>query len=382
MMEASNPGQPTCTTSLSTSIITALSTSASSTSSTSTSAPFTSASSTSVPFTSASSTSAPFTSASSTSAPFTSASSTSAPFTSASSTSAPFTSASSTSAPFTSASTSAPFTSASSTSASSTLVSSTSTSPTSSSVVNHLPSTLDTMPIGQHSLTSPPVFSASGCTASPFFHAQLSSSTPLLPSTLSGQPATLLPQAPSISSLPMEAMPSSLQQISPSLSLSHPTYSQPSTLLSGITCAQSSSSFSYHQVPPASSSLVIDPETLSIHAKYALPGQSCIDWLNSLSIPRNVDSLEQVKEIWELGGPHCTPLRDWTVMMRNFKSTKGRNTSLYSQRKFIYLLFKRHEFNVSMIYSQYNEVKPGKLYKHLNTSKKTVKLLTNCNFHH
>ena len=165
MMEASNPGQPTCTTSLSTSIITALSTSASSTSTS------TSSTSTSAPFTSASSTSVPFTSASSTSAPFTSASSTSAPFTSASSTSAPFTSASSTSAPFTSASTSAPFTSASSTSASSTLVSSTSTSPTSSSVVNHLPSTLDTMPIGQHSLTSPPVFSVSGCTASPFFHA-------------------------------------------------------------------------------------------------------------------------------------------------------------------------------------------------------------------
>ena len=148
MMEASNPGQPTCTTSLSTSMITALSTSASSTSTSSTSAPFTSASSTS----------APFTSASSTSVPFTSASSTSVPCTSASSTSAPFTSASSTSAPFTSASTSAPFTSASSTSASSTLVSSTSTSPTSSSVVNHLPSTLDTMPICQHSLTSPPVF--------------------------------------------------------------------------------------------------------------------------------------------------------------------------------------------------------------------------------
>ena len=57
------------------------------------------------------------------------------------------------------------------------------------------------------------------------------------------------------------------------------------------------------------------------------------------------------------------------MLMRNFKSSKGRNTSIYSQRKFIYLLFQRHEFDVSSISSQYNEVKPGKLYKLLNTSK-------------
>lgn len=133
--------------------------------------------------------------------------------------------------------------------------------------------------------------------------------------------------------------------------------------------SSSVSSVSYQQVPPASSSLVVDPATLRIHAKYGLPGQSCIDWLNSLTIPRNVESLEQVKEIWELGGQHCPPLRDWTVLMRNFKSSKGRNTSIYSQRKFIYLLFQRHGFDVSTISSQYNEVKPGKLYKLLNTGK-------------
>ena len=76
-----------------------------------------------------------------------------------------------------------------------------------------------------------------------------------------------------------------------------------------------------------------------------------------------------MKEIWELGSQHCPPLRDWTMLMRNFKSSKGRNTSIYSQRKFIYLLFQRHGFDVSSISSQYNEVKPGKLYKLLNTSK-------------
>ena len=271
------------------------------------------------------------------------------------------------------------------------------------SVVNPQPSASDTLPFGQHSLSFPPVFSATVCTASPFFHAQLSSSTPLLPSTLSGQPATLLPQAPSISSLPVEVTPSPFQQVSPSLSLSHPTCSQPSSSRSSVhnysttsifcpvvsstastalqtfhqnspapACQLSSPSVSsvlYHQVPPACSSVVLDPVTLNIHAKYGLPGQSCSDWLNSLTIPRNVESLEQVKEIWELGSQHCPPLRDWTMLMRNFKSSKGRNTSIYSQRKFIYLLFQRHGFDVSSISSQYNEVKPGKLYKLLNTSK-------------
>ena len=271
------------------------------------------------------------------------------------------------------------------------------------SVVNPQPSTSDTLPFGQHSLSFPPVFSATGCTASPFFHAQLSSSTPLLPYTLSGQPATLPPQAPSISSLPVEVTPSPFQQVSSSLSLSHPSCSQPSSSQSSVhnysissifrpvisstastglqTFHQNSpapalqlsspsvSSVLYHQVPPACSSVVLDPVTLNIHAKYGLPGQSCLDWLNSLTIPRNVESLEQVKEIWELGSQHCPPLRDWTMLMRNFKSSKGRNTSIYSQRKFIYLLFQRHGFDVSSISSQYNEVKPGKLYKLLNTSK-------------
>ncbi|CAH3103231.1 unnamed protein product [Pocillopora meandrina] len=354
MMEASNTGQPTCTVSLSTSTSSTLSTP---TSSTSVLASPTSSASTS----------------------------------SASSSSASISSASPSSA------------STSSTLASSMQPLSSFNQQSSRSVVNPQPSTSDTLPFGQHSLSFPPVFSATGCTASPFFHAQLSSSTPLLPSTLSGQPATLPPQAPSISSLPVEVTPSPLQQVSSSLSLSHPSCSQPSSSqssvhnysISSIFCpvisstastalqtfhqnspapalqlsSPSVSSVLYHQVPPACSSVVLDSVTLNIHAKYGLPGQSCLDWLNSLTIPRNVESLEQVKEIWELGSQHCPPLRDWTVLMRNFKSSKGRNTSIYSQRKFIYLLFQRHGFDVSSISSQYNEVKPGKLYKLLNTSK-------------
>ena len=119
-----------------------------------------------------------------------------------------------------------------------------------------------------------------------------------------------------------------------------------------------------------SSSLVIDPNTLSVHAKYGLPGQSCVDWLNSLHIQRNVESLEQVKEIWELGSRGCPPLKDWTALMRNYKSSKGKNTSIYSQRKYMYIFFQQHGFDVNSVFAQYNEVKPGKWYKLLNTKKK------------
>ena len=116
--------------------------------------------------------------------------------------------------------------------------------------------------------------------------------------------------------------------------------------------------------------MIVDPATLGMHAKYGFPGQPCTDWLNTLKIPRNVESLDQVKEIWEVGGPNCPLLKDWTVLMRNYKSGKGQNTSVYSQRKFIYTLFQRHGFDVNSIRAQYNELKPGKLYKLLNTKQK------------
>ena len=98
---------------------------------------------------------------------------------------------------------------------------------------------------------------------------------------------------------------------------------------------------------------MIDPNTLSVHAKYGLPGQSCVDWLNSLHIPKNVESLEQVKEIWELGSRGCPPLKDWTALMRNYmyKSSKGKNTSIYSQRKynFMYNFFRQHGFDINSV---------------------------------
>ena len=100
------------------------------------------------------------------------------------------------------------------------------------SVVNPQPSTSGTLPFGQHSLSFPPVFSTTGCTASPLF--QLSSSTTFLPSTLSGQSAALPPRAPLISSSAVEVTPSPFQQVSSSLSLSHPTCSQPSSSQSSV----------------------------------------------------------------------------------------------------------------------------------------------------
>jgi len=52
--------------------------------------------------------------------------------------------------------------------------------------------------------------------------------------------------------------------------------------------------------------------------------------------------------------------------MRNYKSSKGKNTSIYSQRN-MYNFFKQHGFDVNSVFVQYNKVKPGKLYKLLNT---------------
>jgi len=173
--------------------------------------------------------------------------------------------------------------------------------------------------------------------------------------------------------------PYSLSQfISPSSCTVSSSVTQPASSLQCIgssLTAQHSSAPSFLQPPSLSSqanssSLVIDPNTLSVHAKYGLSGQSCVDWLNSLHIQRNVESLEQVKEIWELGSRGCPPLKDWTSLMRNYKSSRGKNTSIYSQRKYMYNFFKQHGFDINSVFVQYNEVKPGKLYKLLNTKGK------------
>ena len=115
---------------------------------------------------------------------------------------------------------------------------------------------------------------------------------------------------------------------------------------------------------------IMDPPTVIMFERHGSAYQSPVEWLNSIKIPRKVESLEQVKEIWEVGGPSCPPLKDWTVVMRNHKSLRGTSTSIYSQRKFLDKLFQRHNFDVDSVFDEYKEVKPGKLYKLLNSKGK------------
>ena len=111
-----------------------------------------------------------------------------------------------------------------------------------------------------------------------------------------------------------------------------------------------------------------DPATMQMFRDYG--SGSLQEWLDSLCIPRNLESLQQVKDLWELGEVNCPPLNKWTVAMQNHRSRKnGKNSSSLSQRKFIYNLFKRHSFKEDIILAQYGEVRPGKLYKMLNSKK-------------
>ena len=72
---------------------------------------------------------------------------------------------------------------------------------------------------------------------------------------------------------------------------------------------------------PTSSIPITDPATILMFREYG--SGSLPEWLNSLTIPRNVDSLKQVKEVWEIGAVNCPPLCKWTVVMRNHRSPKA-----------------------------------------------------------
>ena len=97
---------------------------------------------------------------------------------------------------------------------------------------------------------------------------------------------------------------------------------------------------------------------------------SLVEWLDSLSIPRNIEKLQQVKDLWEVGTISCPSLDKWTVAMRNHKSKSGKNSSLFSERKYIYNLFKKYNFDENFVFTQYNELRPKKLYKILNSKPK------------
>jgi len=114
----------------------------------------------------------------------------------------------------------------------------------------------------------------------------------------------------------------------------------------------------------------IDLDTLKVYRQYGTVHKSAEIWLEALQIPRNIERLQDVKVIWEIGSDNCPPLKEWTRQMRNFKGKNGSCISIYSQRKCIYNIFKEHEFSEQSILSAYGEVKPGKLYKLLNSKKK------------
>ena len=69
---------------------------------------------------------------------------------------------------------------------------------------------------------------------------------------------------------------------------------------------------------------VTDTVTLEVFRNYG--SGSLSRWLDSLRIPRNNDSLQQVKELWELGSANCPPLQKCTVTMQNHRSERQGKT--------------------------------------------------------
>ena len=74
--------------------------------------------------------------------------------------------------------------------------------------------------------------------------------------------------------------------------------------------------------------------TANVFRKYGSEGETLNWWLDTLSIPRNIESLADVKAVWEQGCRNCPPLSEWTITMRNYKSNGRSNHSpIYNQRK-------------------------------------------------
>lgn len=140
-------------------------------------------------------------------------------------------------------------------------------------------------------------------------------------------------------------------------SRTQPTWSNPTTVSVPPTMNQ-----------PLLSTATTDPAKIAMFTEYG--SGSLSEWLDSLVIPRNIDNLQQVKDLWEVGTVNCPPLHKWTVVMRNNRSKTGKNSSMFSQRKYIYNLFKNCNFDENLVFAQYNELRPGKLYKILNTKSK------------
>ena len=53
--------------------------------------------------------------------------------------------------------------------------------------------------------------------------------------------------------------------------------------------------------------------TANVFRKYGSEGETLNWWLDTLSIPRNIESLADVKAVWEQGCRNCPPLSEWTI---------------------------------------------------------------------
>ena len=113
-----------------------------------------------------------------------------------------------------------------------------------------------------------------------------------------------------------------------------------------------------------------DQMTVNVFRKYSSEGETLNQWMDRLTIPRNVESLADVKGVWEQGCRNCPPLSEWTVSMRTHKSNgRSNHSSIFNQRKQVYNVFKHCNFDVEKVKTMYHEIKPGKLYKVLHKKK-------------
>jgi len=181
-----------------------------------------------------------------------------------------------------------------------------------------------------------------------------------------------IPQPPATATAQLTPNLTSLQQPStvdpvPTSNISSATLPPPTPVLAASVVPVSTSNISSSTLPPPTPVLAAsvvpntDNETQEVYQKY---GQTIPynEWLDSLFIPRNAQTLADIKEIWELGE------KNWTAKMRRQGSKN--HSSIYNMRKTVYNAFKECNFDESKVMEIFQTVKPGKLYKTLIGRKK------------
>ena len=78
---------------------------------------------------------------------------------------------------------------------------------------------------------------------------------------------------------------------------------------------------------------VTDTVTLEVFRNYGSGSLSW--WLDSLHIPRNVDSLRQVKELWELAFANCPPLQKWKKMRLDQRANTADQKTITTVNRYV-----------------------------------------------